>query len=48
MGPGVPTRAVFARYRNLWTVGMVHALLELAIAFTAPDSINHHMRDGLG
>jgi hypothetical protein len=26
----------------------VHALLGLTIALTAPDSINHHMRVGLG
>jgi membrane protease YdiL (CAAX protease family) len=45
---GLLFTSVFARYRNLWTVGIVHALLGLTIAFTAPDSINHHMRVGLG
>ncbi len=45
---GLLFTSIFARYRNLWTVGMVHALLGLTIAFTAPDSINHHMRVGLG
>jgi membrane protease YdiL (CAAX protease family) len=45
---GLLFTSVFARYRNLWTVGIVHALLGLTIAFTAPDNINHHMRVGLG
>lgn len=45
---GLVFTSVFARYRNLWTVGIVHALLGLTIALTAPDSINHHMRVGLG
>jgi membrane protease YdiL (CAAX protease family) len=45
---GLLFTSVFARYRNLWTVGLVHAMLGLTIAFTAPDSINHHMRVGLG
>ncbi len=45
---GLMFTAMFARYRNLWTIGFVHALLGLTIALTAPDSINHHMRVGLG
>lgn len=45
---GLMFTAMFARYRNLWTIGVVHALLGLTIALTAPDSINHHMRVGLG
>jgi len=45
---GLLFTSVFARYRNLWTVGIVHALLGLTIAFTVPDTINHHMRVGLG
>ncbi len=45
---GLLFTSVFARYRNLWTVGIVHALLGLTIAFTAPDNINHHMRVGRG
>jgi membrane protease YdiL (CAAX protease family) len=45
---GLMFTSVFARYRNLWTVGIVHALLGLTIAFTAPDNINHHMRVGRG
>jgi membrane protease YdiL (CAAX protease family) len=45
---GLVFTAMFARYRNLWTIGMVHALMGLTIALTAPDSINHHMRVGLG
>lgn len=45
---GLIFSSVFARYRNIWTVAIVHALLGLTIALTAPDSINHHMRVGLG
>lgn len=45
---GLVFTSVFAHYRNLWTVGIVHALVGLAIGFTAPDSINHEMRVGIG
>ena len=45
---GLLFTCVFARYRNLWTVGIVHALLGLTLAFTVPVSVNHHMRVGIG
>jgi len=40
--------AVFARYRNIWPLAVAHALLGITVAFSAPDSITHHMRVGLG
>ena len=45
---GLLFTSVFARYRNLWTVGIVHAMLGLTIAFTVPGNISHRMHVGLG
>ena len=45
---GIFFTAVFARYQNLAVVAVVHALLGITLAMTAPDSVNHHMRVGLG
>ncbi len=39
---------LFRRYRNLFPLGVVHAVLGLAIAASLPDSLLHHMRVGLG
>jgi membrane protease YdiL (CAAX protease family) len=39
---------MFRRYRSIYPLGIVHALLGLTIAFTTPDSLLHHMRVGLG
>ncbi len=39
---------LFARYRNLVMVGLVHAILGLTLFITAPDSLNRHMRVGRG
>ena len=39
---------LFRRYRNLYPLGVVHAVLGLTIAATLPDSLLHHMRVGLG
>jgi membrane protease YdiL (CAAX protease family) len=38
---------LFRRYRNLYTLGVVHAVLGLTIAASLPDSLLHHMRVGL-
>lgn len=40
--------AIFAQYRNLLVVAFLHAILGITLAMTAPDSVNHHMRVGLG
>jgi hypothetical protein len=39
---------VFLRYRNLYTLGMAHAVLGITIAITVPGQIDHNMRVGLG
>jgi membrane protease YdiL (CAAX protease family) len=37
----------FRRYRSIYPLGIVHAILGIAIAYSFPDSIMHHMRVGL-
>jgi membrane protease YdiL (CAAX protease family) len=39
---------MFRRYRSIYPLAIVHAMLGLTIAFTIPDSLLHHMRVGLG
>jgi membrane protease YdiL (CAAX protease family) len=39
---------MFHRYRSIYPLGIVHAMLGLTIAFTTPDSLLHHMRVGIG
>jgi membrane protease YdiL (CAAX protease family) len=39
---------MFRRYRNLFPLGVVHAILGLTIAARLPDSLLRHMRVGLG
>jgi membrane protease YdiL (CAAX protease family) len=36
----------FRRYRNVYAVGLAHALLGLAVAVSFPDGFVHHMRVG--
>jgi membrane protease YdiL (CAAX protease family) len=38
---------MFRRYRSIYPLGMVHALLGIAIAYSFPDTVMHHMRVGL-
>jgi membrane protease YdiL (CAAX protease family) len=38
---------MFRRYRSIYPLGLVHALLGIAIAYSFPDSLMHHMRVGL-
>lgn len=38
---------MFRRYRSIYPLGIVHALLGIAIAYSFPDSLMHHMRVGL-
>ena len=37
----------FRRYRSIYPLGIVHAMLGIAIAYSFPNSIMHHMRVGL-
>jgi membrane protease YdiL (CAAX protease family) len=39
---------MFRRYRSIYALGIVHAMLGLTIALTMPDSLLHHMRVGIG
>jgi membrane protease YdiL (CAAX protease family) len=39
---------MFRRYRSIYPIGIVHAVLGLTVALTIPDSILHHMRVGIG
>jgi membrane protease YdiL (CAAX protease family) len=39
---------MFRRYRSIYPLAIVHAMLGLTIVFTIPDSLLHHMRVGLG
>lgn len=39
---------MFRRYRSIYPIGIVHALLGLTVSVTMPNSILHHMRVGFG
>ncbi len=39
---------LFLRYRNLYTLGIAHAILGICVAVTVPNHLQHHMRVGLG
>jgi membrane protease YdiL (CAAX protease family) len=39
---------MFRRYRSIYPIGIVHAVLGLTVAITMPDSLLHHMRAGVG
>lgn len=39
---------MFRRYRCIYPIGIVHAVLGLTIAATVPNSLLHHMRVGIG
>jgi membrane protease YdiL (CAAX protease family) len=39
---------MFRRYRSIYFLGIVHAMLGLTIASLMPDSLLHHMRVGIG
>ena len=40
--------SMFRRYRSLYPIAVVHAMLGLTVAMTMPDSLLHHMRVGIG
>ena len=39
---------VFRRNRNIYALGVAHAILGITIAVTVPDDIHRHMRVGIG
>ncbi len=45
---GIAGGLLFLRYRNLYTLAIVHAIFGICIATTVPGPINHNMRVGLG
>ncbi len=45
---GTISCALFRRYHNLYALGLAQGLLGLCFAICVPDSINHHLRVGLG
>ena len=47
-GGGLLFCEMFRRYRSIYPLGIVHAMLGLTIAMIMPDSLLHHMRVGIG
>ena len=45
---GILACALFLRYRNLYVLGLAHAILGMCIAIAVPNQLHHHMRVGLG
>ena len=39
---------MFRRYRSIYPIGIVHAILGLTVSITMPDSLLHNMRVGIG
>ncbi len=39
--------SVFRRYRNIYPLGLAHAMLGLSLAITVPDHVIRHMRVGI-
>jgi membrane protease YdiL (CAAX protease family) len=39
---------MYRRYRSIYSLGIVHAMLGLTIFLITPDSLLHHMRVGIG
>ncbi len=39
---------MFRRYRSIYPIGIVHALLGLTVSVTMPNTLLHHMRVGFG
>ena len=45
---GLVSCAVFLRNRNLYALGLAHAILGVCVAVTVPSTADHNMRVGLG
>jgi hypothetical protein len=45
---GIIACALFLRYRNLYVLGLAHAILGMCLAVTIPNAMHHQMRVGLG
>ena len=44
---GIVLTETFRRYRNIYTLGMAHALLGIAVAMAVPNGLHHGMNVGL-
>ena len=45
---GLVAWVLFLRYRSIYSLGIGHGILGLCVAVIVPDSIQHHMRVGIG
>ena len=45
---GIAACVLFLRYRSVYALGLAHGILGLCVAVIVPDSIQHHMRVGIG
>jgi membrane protease YdiL (CAAX protease family) len=45
---GIVACLLFLRYRNLYVLGLAHAILGMCLAVTIPNAVHHQMRVGLG
>jgi membrane protease YdiL (CAAX protease family) len=45
---GLISCVLFLRYRNIYALGLAHGIMGLCVAITVPNSLQHHMRVGLG
>ncbi len=45
---GIAACTLFLRYRDLYSLGLAHAIFGLTIAFAVPNAVHHQMRVGLG
>lgn len=45
---GAAACTLFLRYRDLYSLGLAHAILGMCLAITVPNAVHHHMRVGLG
>jgi hypothetical protein len=45
---GIVACVLFLRYRNIFTLGLAHGILGVCVATIVPDSLQHHMRVGIG
>ncbi len=45
---GIVACALFLRYRNLYILGLAHAIFGMCLAVAVPNAIHHQMRVGIG
>jgi Type II CAAX prenyl endopeptidase Rce1-like len=45
---GIAACILFLRYRNIYALGIAHGILGLCVAVIVPESLQHHMRVGIG